>query len=247
MVLAGTNYLSFLDVEVFQRLQIAGFFYQKLRSGLSKMARSKGNSVVNTRLFLISIVLVIAIGGMTLFVCTAVFSSSEKDVSLFKRAAFYIKDNVQSTIKSSVAGIKNTFTRGQRSAPDKFPWKDIRLPKHIVPVTYKLQLQPDLRKTFDFSGSVLIDVQCVKPTKYVILHSKKLDVKTFKLLDSNKKYANASKILQNKKHEQILLVLNDELEMSKYYTLELTFTGKLSNKMAGFYRSSYKTKEGETR
>lgn len=212
------------------------------------MAKGKSNSCISTRLFLISTVLVIAIGGMTLFVCTAVFSSSEKDVSLFKRAAFYIKDNVQSTLKSSVDGFKNTFIkRDQRSSPDEFPWKDIRLPKDILPVTYRIYLKPDLATTFDFTGRVAIDVQCVKPTKYVILHFKKLDINSFKLLDSNKKYANVSRILKNQDHEQILLETQEELQAGKNYTLKLTFSGKLSNSMAGFYKSSYKTKEGKTK
>lgn len=210
---------------------------------------AKGNG---TRFLLIATVLVIAIGGMALFVCTAVFSSSEKDVSLYKRAAFYIKDNVQSTLKSSVDGfnrLKRSFIhRDQRAATEEFPWKDIRLPKDVLPLRYKIYLKPDLLSTFDFTGRVAIDVLCVKPTKYVILHYKKLDIDSFKILGSDKKYAKVARpFMKNEGNEQILLETSELLEANKNYTLKLTFRGKLADNMAGFYKSSYMTKEGEKR
>lgn len=209
---------------------------------------AKGNG---TRLLLISTVLVIAIGGMTLFVCTAVFSSSEKDVSLFKRAAFYIKDNVQSTLKSSVDGFKRfkkSLTSGdQKATTEEFPWKDIRLPKNVLPLRYKIYLKPDLVSTFDFTGRVAIDVHCVEPADYVIVHYKKLDIDSFKILGSDKKYIKDKGFLRNDANEQILLKLSEKLQASQNYTLKLTFKGKLATNMAGFYKSSYKTKDGETR
>lgn len=213
------------------------------------MASQKRKSVCNQRWFFISLVLVIAIGGMTLFVCTAVMSSSQKDVSLYKRAALYIKENVRSTFQSSIKSIKNTFHRRQRSVKvNKFPYKNIRLPKDILPSTYKLYLRPDLSSTFDFNGRVAIDITCVKPTRYVILHHKKLDIKDdYKLLDSSNNEVKVLRMLQNEKNEQFLLETEKDLEPGKKYTVKLTFTGNLSNKMAGFYKSSYKTKKGETR
>lgn len=212
------------------------------------MASQKGKSICNQRWFFISVVLVIAIGGMTLFVCTAVRSSSQKDVSLYKRAALYIKENVQSTFQSSIKSIKNTFNREGRSVKvNEFPYKEIRLPKDILPSTYKLYLRPDLSSTFDYNGRVAIDVTCVKATRYVILHHKKLDIKKYQLLDSSQKEVKVLRMLQNEKNEQFLLETQDDLVAGEKYTVKLTFTGNLSNKMAGFYRSSYKTKNGETR
>jgi hypothetical protein len=211
-------------------------------------SQKSGKTLFNQRLLFISLILVIAIGGMTLFIRTAVFSSSEKDVSLYKRAALYIKQNVQATFQSSVAGIKNTFTREGRSVKvNEFPYKNIRLPKDILPTTYKVYLHPDLSSSFDYSGRIAIHIKCVKATKYVIFHYKKLDIKSYRLLDSSKKNVKVLRMLQSEKNEQVLLELEDELQVGKEYTVKLTFTGDLSNKMAGFYKSSYKTKEGKTR
>lgn len=140
---------------------------------------------------------------------------------------------------------------GPRSLPalqdTEFPYKEIRLPKDIVPSNYKIWLKPVLKKKFPFNGRVTIDIKCVKATKNIILHSKKLDITRYTLADDAGNNVPLSRMVSNEKNEQILFEASSDLIEGKKYQLKLKFQGVLSSANAGFYKSSYKTKNGEVR
>uniref|UniRef100_A0A803Y759 Aminopeptidase n=1 Tax=Meleagris gallopavo TaxID=9103 RepID=A0A803Y759_MELGA len=74
---------------------------------------------------------------------------------------------------ASVAWCAGDAQGGGGSA--QFPWDEVRLPKHVVPLHYRLLIHPNLT-TLTFTGTVDIDVAVAQPTKAVVLHGKRLRV-----------------------------------------------------------------------
>jgi aminopeptidase N len=62
----------------------------------------------------------------------------------------------------------------------KFPWKRMRLPNNLQPISYKLFLHPNLT-TLDYTGHVEIDIQVINETNILIFHQLHLNVTYFSL------------------------------------------------------------------
>lgn len=102
----------------------------------------------------------------------------------------------------------------------------VRLSKFVIPKKYKISLAPNLAN-FTFSGKETIDVELLKSTKQVVLHSVDLKIKA----------ANA-KVSYNKKTETATLTFIKALPKGNH-KLKLEFEGILNDQMRGFYRSKY--------
>lgn len=155
-----------------------------------------------------------------------------------------------------VGAVSNKRSRAKlnRLARNEFPYSDIRLPKHLVPLRYRIYLHPNLT-TFNVFGSTRILIRCLTPTKKVILHFKGQMITDIRLLDGS--YLNGPIVVKdvlvenehrvNAEKELLMVESPKELEVGKDYTLIVRYNGTLSESLQGFYRSSYKTKKGETR
>lgn len=130
---------------------------------------------------------------------------------------------------------------------DEFPYQNIRLPKDIVPKAYKVHIKTELPDNFDFSGRVEIDIKCIKATKYVILHYKNMEIKTYEILNSRGQEVKVVRMLKNVKNEQILIEAQNNLQAGSTYKAKISFEGQIPGSFVGFYKSSYKTASGETR
>ena len=199
-----------------------------------KTSRSSGgNRLCSQKLFWILFTLFIAFGAMAFFVFTLAFRSSDNEMELYRRALNYITGE--------------RFVRSESSEETDFPHHDILLPRDVLPTRYQVYLHPNLT-TFTFEGGVKIEITCKKATKYIILHIKDLEISEHKLSQGHEQDDLAiRRTAQNKKHDQLLVEAEEDLDPGETYTLHLSFSGTLNNKMVGFYRSSYKTKKGDTR
>ena len=56
-----------------------------------------------------------------------------------------------------------------------------------------------------------------------------------------------SKVLENKKHEQVFLETWEDLTAGEPYILLLEYSGYCADGLAGFYRSAYETPSKEKR
>lgn len=115
-----------------------------------------------------------------------------------------------------------------------------RLPKFAVPRRYDIQLKPDLA-TCRFAASVAIDVDVISNTQFLVLNAADLTIHDHAVSFTPR---NSSKVLEPFK---VHLVEEDEilvLEFSETLpvgmgVLAIEFEGCLSDKMKGFYRSTY--------
>ncbi|XP_052557472.1 endoplasmic reticulum aminopeptidase 1 isoform X1 [Tympanuchus pallidicinctus] len=130
----------------------------------------------------------------------------------------------------------------------QFPWDEVRLPRSVVPLHYHLLIHPNLT-TLTFTGTVDIDVAVAQPTKAVVLHGKRLRV-TRAAIEA---WAGSTctvrdvRLLRHPPREQLALLATEPLCAGHNYTLRIQYSANLSDSFHGFYKSTYRTQEGELR
>eukprot|EP00163_Fabomonas_tropica_P003919 TRINITY_DN13476_c0_g1_i2.p1 TRINITY_DN13476_c0_g1~~TRINITY_DN13476_c0_g1_i2.p1 ORF type:complete len:142 (+),score=42.39 TRINITY_DN13476_c0_g1_i2:122-547(+) len=124
------------------------------------------------------------------------------------------------------------------------PERDL-LPTTVTPRHYGLDLTPDLAK-YTFAGVESIDVTVHQATKTVTMHCKEIVIASASITPEGGAEVTASDISYTTAEETTTLTFPADLAPGNA-TIKLTFTGELNDKMAGFYRSSYKAPNGEER
>ncbi|MBI4550281.1 MAG: M1 family metallopeptidase [Candidatus Omnitrophica bacterium] len=114
-----------------------------------------------------------------------------------------------------------------------------RLDRSVVPVTYAIELEPDLER-FVFRGSEEIVIRALKPFSRITLHA--LDLKIVKAsLDpaGSRDSLPARRIDYDPEMETVTLDFGRVIPRQKAARLRLEFTGELNDQMHGFYRTRY--------
>ena len=130
------------------------------------------------------------------------------------------------------------------SAP--FPWDAVRLPKHVIPLRYHLLIHPNLT-TLTFAGTAAIEVTVTRQTSEVILHGKRLRVTRAAIEAGSTGPAQEARVLEHQPFEQVALLAAEPLRAGHNYTLSIQYLANLSESFHGFYKSTYRTREGELR
>jgi puromycin-sensitive aminopeptidase len=118
-----------------------------------------------------------------------------------------------------------------------------RLPRTVEPVTYRLEVGPDLSSA-TFSGTVAIDVLVHEPVSEMVLNAADLAISDVevRLTDGSTLGCAVSFVDEL---EQVVFRAPSALPPGPC-TVSCRFTGTLNDKLRGFYRSTYATREGET-
>ncbi len=122
----------------------------------------------------------------------------------------------------------------------------IRLPRNVVPTSYKLYFEPDLEnKQFSGEETIFVDVQ--SPVKEVVLNANDLEVSEGELAQVKKGKGhgawNEASIEQDKEKQQVRFKFKKTIAPGSY-EFHVKFAGRLNDKMAGFYYSSSTDAEG---
>lgn len=120
------------------------------------------------------------------------------------------------------------------------------LPANVKPVHYDLTLEPDFEK-FTYDGSVVIDLQVNEDSTSISLNSNEIDIKSATVLAEGAAVASNPKVSINKEKEVATVEFGETIKAGTNAQLKLDFVGSLNDNMAGFYRSSYKLPNGETK
>ncbi|KAF9157238.1 hypothetical protein DFQ26_008950 [Actinomortierella ambigua] len=118
------------------------------------------------------------------------------------------------------------------------------LPTNVTPSHYTIELAPDL-KEFTFAGSVSIDVTVNEPTKTLQVNTKELTIKSASIEYNGVSQEPVSTTFDEHR-DTTTFTFTNELPVGAA-VLKVTFDGILNDKMAGFYRSSYKDTDGATK
>ena len=132
-------------------------------------------------------------------------------------------------------------TMNQDSAPSTLgPY---RLPRHVVPVRYDLQLEPDLTAA-RFAGEETITLTVHQPTSEIVLNAIDLDITSAQIEGASgpaRQATMASDASLQRCHLRFITPLSPGT-----WRLTMTFCGTLNDKLRGFYRSTYKDERGAT-
>ncbi|KAL2841267.1 peptidase family M1-domain-containing protein [Aspergillus pseudoustus] len=135
--------------------------------------------------------------------------------------------------------------RADTSGSTSVPGREV-LPTNVKPVHYDLTLEPNF-ETFKYDGTVVIDLQVVEDTTSVSLNSTEIDIHTATVSAQGSVVSSSPEISLNKDKQEATIKFADTIPAGSSAQLKLTFTGTLNDNMAGFYRSSYKTSNGESK
>ncbi|KAB0392614.1 hypothetical protein E2I00_013469, partial [Balaenoptera physalus] len=141
---------------------------------------------------------------------------------------------------------ETTSPKASNRAP--FPWNKMRLPEHITPVHYDLVIHANLT-TLTFGGTTEIEITANKPTSTIVLHSHHLQISKAALRKGagERQSEELLRVLEYPPQEQIALLAPEPLVVGLPYTIVIDYAGNLSESFHGFYKSTYRTKEGEVR
>ena len=117
-----------------------------------------------------------------------------------------------------------------------------RLPLQIRPKLYDLLLNPDLQ-TKTFSGNISIHLEVSKPISFIAVHSKLLTISNTKLVQNvaanETRPIDIASSFEYPKFEYWITELSSPLSIGDY-VLTLSFNGSLTDRIVGFYQSSYR-------
>uniref|UniRef100_A0A8C0J978 Aminopeptidase n=1 Tax=Chelonoidis abingdonii TaxID=106734 RepID=A0A8C0J978_CHEAB len=152
-----------------------------------------------------------------------------------------------------IYGFKHQTSKDNVTSPTNgklFPWNKMRLPDMIVPIQYDLCVHPNLT-TVRFTGLERIEIFVRENTRFIILHSKDLEITSAVLLPKDdlgsSKPGKQLQVLEHSAHEQIALQAPEVLTAGQRFLVVIEFHGRLADGFDGFYKSTYKTRDGETR
>jgi aminopeptidase 2 len=121
---------------------------------------------------------------------------------------------------------------------------EYRLPVTVTPNRYIITLTPDF-SNFTFDGEVNIDVTAENETSTISLHYDNITIHDVSVISNN-----GEELLNDTNYNNetniYTLTLNNALTPGNY-SIRINYTGHLLDDMAGFYRSSYTTADGEVR
>lgn len=172
---------------------------------------------------------------ITVFVFTAIFCTAL--VAAFARpfsdclASTDITDHSQSGPKIPIA------TNGET-----FPWNNVRLPMFIRPLSYDIELTPNLT-TLAVKGIIKLIFQVTEETDFIIFHAKNLTI-TSKTINEKLK---VNRLLEYPEREQVYFETNKAMKPGKTFSIRLKFQYNISRSLEGFYLSTYTDKNGQTK
>lgn len=131
--------------------------------------------------------------------------------------------------------------------------KEFRLPKHVVPINYKVSLSPGLKVTtkngdaeevvYKFTGREEVKVNVLKSTDRIVLHSANLEIHGAYVVNKKGKRIDGTVTL-DPKNEFAIISFDGALAAGKW-TLHTRFTGIHNTKLKGFYLSKWEDAEGK--
>ncbi|KAL2262821.1 hypothetical protein VTK26DRAFT_9403 [Humicola hyalothermophila] len=117
------------------------------------------------------------------------------------------------------------------------------LPANVIPRHYHVTLEPDFEK-LTFDGTVVIDLDVAEDSKSISLHTLELDIHSAKLTSGGQTISASPSVAYDEANQVTTFGFENAVAKGNKAQLEIKFTGQLNDKMAGFYRSTYKNPDG---
>jgi puromycin-sensitive aminopeptidase len=129
-------------------------------------------------------------------------------------------------------------TLASNSVPADAPY---RLPRTVEPRRYELTLTPDLADS-TFAGEERVELVVHEATSELVLNALELDILTAELVADDGR-AVAGTVHLDVEEERARIALDGEVDPGPW-SLHLTFTGAINDKLRGWYRSTFTDDDG---
>lgn len=125
-------------------------------------------------------------------------------------------------------------------------WKNFRLPSHIRPLHYDLEIQPQMDKD-TYNGTVTIWLKVTSADKYLWLHIRETKISGKpRLRDRSGQDIQLIQCFEYRAQEYVVMEFPEQLQpnadndnLEDAYLLTLDFSGQLNGSLVGFYRTTY--------
>jgi hypothetical protein len=125
---------------------------------------------------------------------------------------------------------------------------NFRLPSNLKPSLYELTIKPYIgtnetyqEKAFTYEGTMKMTFECLNATNKIIFHSSGNDIEESSLLLlGGSKPLTIVETMYDDVTEFFTLILNDECDEMREYSLSIKYSGSIRDDLEGFYLSSYK-------
>jgi len=153
--------------------------------------------------------------------------------------AHLLNHNFLTSIGNAAAGRqKGEHMDHDNSAPLLDPY---RLPRHTIPTRYDLRLEPDLTSA-TFRGQETIALTVSQTTRTIVINAADLVISSA-IVESRKGQRQQATIEPDEPLQRCRLTVPQPMTPGEWQ-LHLTFQGTLNDKLRGFYRSTYKDRNG---
>lgn len=146
-------------------------------------------------------------------------------------------DSIKNNINWMNCNLENISKSLQSKDYELNPWLNWRLDELVRPYQYEVNLTIDVDNE-QFEGSVRIHMDILKPVRYVVLHSKNLDITKSDLYTKSSVNVTGGKSFSYEPNQFWIIPLNG-LTIGNNYFAELRFKGRLSRELTGLYLSKY--------
>ncbi|XP_053392901.1 glutamyl aminopeptidase-like [Mercenaria mercenaria] len=122
------------------------------------------------------------------------------------------------------------------------PWKNLRLPKTVVPIHYEVTLFPDFYEDHEtFYGNITTELYVQTTTNIVMVHIKYLNISQTNISTDIGRTDSIpiKRTFEYGPHEFWVVETETPLKFNTTVYLHMTFSGSLTRSIVGFYKSSY--------
>ena len=131
--------------------------------------------------------------------------------------------------------------KGTTAAPfEDGPWKELRLPRTVIPVHYEITLHPDFYgNNAWFYGKETIEIDVIESTCHILIHINYLNITMTSLEDSNGNAIEISRTFEYKPNQFLVIETKEMLQQGQRVKLRISFDGSLTRSIVGLYKSVY--------
>src|ERR1022692_2240143 len=129
-------------------------------------------------------------------------------------------------------------------SPFNFATTPGKLPKNVVPISYDIQLKPNIGKR-SFTGSETVALDVRKPAKTITLNANTIAIASAKLLGSNGRVERAA-IAIDVRQQIATLTFQKEIAPGAYQ-LSLDFSGTINQSGQGLFYATYQEEASGTK
>lgn len=158
------------------------------------------------------------------------------------------KDAAADGNQEAVTASKPTYsmvptTSVQTTLDPAEPWKNLRLPSHIVPIHYDITLYPNFYEDNGwFYGNETVELDIKQSTRYILIHANFLNITRTGLTKLNGDNIPIKRTFWYEENQFWVTEMTAPVPVSRVF-LHLQFDGSLTREIYGFYKSTYTNSE----